>query len=65
MAQGLQTWRSGRSERQWLSHLIDTMEQVARPEVRNSPVDRMVVAKVRAQLGRPMSYPCGAIGLRH
>jgi hypothetical protein len=24
-----------------------------------------VLAKVRAQLGRPASYPYGAIGLRH
>ncbi len=65
MAQGLQTWRSGKGERQWLSRLIETMEQIARPDMKGRPVDRPVLAKVRAQLGRPASYPYAAIGLRH
>jgi hypothetical protein len=65
MAQGIQTWRSGEGERQWLSRLIDTMEQIARPDMQSRPVDRPVLAKVRAQLGRPASYPYGRIGLRH
>ena len=64
MAQGIQ-WRSGKGERQWLSRLIQTMEQIARPDVQSRPVDRLVLAKVRAQLGRPASYRCGRIGLRH
>jgi hypothetical protein len=65
MAHGLQSWRSGKGERQWLSRLIETMEQIARPDIQSRPVDRLVLAKVRAQLGRPASYPYGAIGLRH
>ena len=65
MAQGLQTGRSGKGERQWLSLLIETMEQIARPDMQGRPVDRLVLAKVRAQLGRPASYPYAAIGLRH
>lgn len=68
MAQGFQrgqTWRSGNGERLWLSRLILTMEQIARPEMQGRPVDRLVLAKVRAQLGRPASYPYAAIGLRH
>lgn len=65
MAQGLQSWRSGRGERQWLSRLIETMEQIARPDLQSRPVDRLVLAKVRAQLARPASYPYSAIGLRH
>jgi len=65
MAQGLQSWRSGKGERQWLSRLIETMEQIARPDIQSRPVDRRVLAKVRAQLGRPASYPYGGIGLRH
>jgi len=65
MAQGLQSWRSGKGERQWLSRLIETMEQIARPDVQSRPVERLVLAKVRAQLGRPASYPCGAYGRRH
>lgn len=40
------------------------MEQIARPEVQSRPVDRLVLAKVRVQLGRPASNPYGA-GLRH
>ncbi len=65
MGQGLQTWRSGKGERQWLSRLIETMEQIARPDIQRRPVDRLVLAKVRAQLGRPASCPYGAYGRRH
>jgi hypothetical protein len=60
MAQRLQSWRSGRGERQWLSMLIDTMEKIARPEVRALPNDPLLLAAVRAQLARPVSpYPYG------
>ena len=65
MAQGLQSWRSGKVERQWLSRLIETMEQIARPDMQRRPVDRLVLAKVRAQLSRPASWPCAAYGRRH
>jgi hypothetical protein len=65
MAQGLQSWRSGKGERQWLSRLILTMEQIARPDLHGRPVDRLVLAKVRAQLSRPASYPYAAFNLRH
>ncbi len=65
MDQGLRSWRSGKGERQWLLRLIETMEQIARPDVQGRPVDRLVLAKVRAQLGRPASYPYGAVGVRH
>jgi hypothetical protein len=61
MAQQLQPWRLGRGERQWLSMLIDTMEKIARPEIRALPNDQLVLAAVRAQLSRPVSsYPYGA-----
>jgi hypothetical protein len=62
---GLQPWRSRKGERQWLLRLIETMEQIARPDVKSRPVDRLVLAKVRAQLGRPASYPYAPIRLRH
>jgi hypothetical protein len=65
MAQGPQSWRSGNGERQWLSRLILTMEQIARPDMQSRTVDRLVLAKVRAQLGRPASYPYGAYGRGH
>ncbi len=57
-------WRSENGERQWLSRLIATMDQIGRPEVQRRPVDRLVLAKLRAQLGRPASNPYGT-GLRH
>ena len=63
MGQQLQAWRSGRRpERLWLSMLIDTMEEVSRPELRAVPCDRSVLAAVRAQLARPASAvrPCAS-----
>ena len=53
MGQQIQGWRSASAQRLWLSVLIDTMEQVSRPDRRNVPVDPKTVAAVRAQLARP------------
>jgi hypothetical protein len=43
--------------------LIDTMEQVSRPETRAVPCDINVLAALRAQLARPATaltpYPSG------
>jgi hypothetical protein len=55
MGQQLQSWRSGGGEKLWLSTLIETMDEVARPEVRAVPCDRLVLAGVYAQLARPVS----------
>jgi hypothetical protein len=41
------------------------MEQIARRDMQSRRVDRLVLAKVRAQLGRPASDPYGAMGARH
>jgi hypothetical protein len=66
MGQQLQTsrlgnWRSRQGQSRWLSVLIDTMEQVSRPEYRSLPCDRSVLAKVSAQLARPASpYLCAS-----
>jgi hypothetical protein len=58
MGQQLQSWRSGNGESGWLSMLVDTMEQVARPEIRALNCDSSVLAAVTAQLARPASpYP--------
>jgi len=39
--------------------LIDAMEQVSRPEIRNVPCDKQVLAAVEAQLARPAApYSC-------
>ena len=55
MGQQLHTWRSGSGQRVWLSRLIDTMEQISRPELRAVPCDISVLAALRAQLARPAS----------
>ena len=39
----------------WLSLLIDTAEEISRPERRAVPCDRQVLAALRAQLARPAS----------
>ncbi|MGX9424567.1 MULTISPECIES: hypothetical protein [Bradyrhizobium] len=39
--------------------LIDAMERASRPEIRNVPCDKQVLAAVEAQLARPpVAYPC-------
>jgi len=53
MGQQIGTWRTGRDQRAWLSMLVDTMEQVSRPESRAVPCDIKVLAALRAQLARP------------
>jgi hypothetical protein len=51
----LQSWRSADGERLWLSMLIDTMEEVSRPELRSMPCDPSILVALRAQLARPAS----------
>ena len=53
MSQQRQTWRSGQAERLWLSMLIETMEEVSRPERKAEPCDPKVIAALRAQLALP------------
>jgi hypothetical protein len=61
MGRQLQPWRSGDSERLWLSMLVDTMEKFSRPDFRNLPCDQSVRVKVLAHLARPASpYAHGA-----
>ena len=55
MGQPLKAWKTGDDDRLWLSMLVDTMEQVARPELRAKPVDDAVLAGLRAQLALPAS----------
>ncbi|MFH0299880.1 hypothetical protein AAFX91_22115 [Bradyrhizobium sp. 31Argb] len=39
--------------------LIDAMEEASRPEIRNVPRDKQVLAAVEARLARPaVAYPC-------
>ena len=58
MGQQVSGWRSGDGERRWLSMLIDTMEEVSRPEFRATPCDPLVFSALRLHLARPASpYP--------
>jgi hypothetical protein len=60
MGRELQCWRSGDGEALWLSLLIDTMEEVSRPETRSSPCDPSVLLALSAKLARPTSpHPYG------
>ena len=55
MGQHLNMWRSGSGQRVWLSRLIDSMDEISRPELRAVPCDISVLAALRAQLARPAS----------
>jgi hypothetical protein len=58
MGQQFQTrrpWRAEDGQNLWLSMLIDTMEEVARPEIRAMACDIALLAAVQAQLARPAS----------
>jgi hypothetical protein len=52
-SQSYRGWRGGRSERLWLSTLIDTMEKASQPSRRAEPSDGQVLAALRAQLALP------------
>ncbi|WP_324421283.1 transcriptional regulator [Bradyrhizobium sp.] len=53
MGQQVQGWRSASGQRLWLSMLIDTMEEISRPERRAASCDSQLLAAFRAQLARP------------
>jgi len=50
-------WRSGDGEKLWLSLLVETMEEVSRPEFREIPCAPSILIDVEAQLARSAS-PC-------
>ena len=47
--------RSGHDGEVWLSSLIDTMEVVAREDIRDLPCDDRLLSAVRQQLAQPAS----------
>jgi hypothetical protein len=55
MGQQIPGWRSANGQRMWLSMLIDAMEEISRPELRDVPCDDQLLATVRIQLARPAS----------
>jgi len=65
MRQRFEPWHSAdwRSDggKLWLSMLVDTMEEVSRPELRGVPCDPAILIALSAQLARPAApYPYGA-----
>jgi hypothetical protein len=66
MGQRLTAWRSERSERLWLSLLVEAMEEAARPEVRSQPCESAVLQALRAQLAQPVTrYGYAPSAARH
>jgi hypothetical protein len=66
MGQQFQSWRSEGSQRLWLSMLVDTMEQVGRPDRRNLPCTHSVLIALEAQLARPASsYAASSFSVRN
>ena len=61
MIQQTQQWRSGTGEMAWLSALVETMEQVSRPELRATPCAPSLLVAVEAHLARP-AMPHGFYG---
>ena len=55
MGQQIPGWRSASGQRLWLSMLIDTMEEISRPKLRDVPCDDQLLAALRAQLACPAS----------
>jgi len=53
MIQQTRRWRSSNGEMAWLLALVDTMREVARPELRAVPCDAGLRKAVRAHLARP------------
>jgi hypothetical protein len=54
MGRQIHSWQIEGGERAWLSMLIDTMHDVARPERRAIPCDDRLLASLRAQLALPV-----------
>ena len=50
MGQLAATWRSEDERQAWLAMLLDAMEEACRPEIRARPLDRAILAALRARL---------------
>ena len=55
MGQRLNKWQGGGNDRQWLSLLIDAMEEAARPDMWSEPVEAEILMALRAQLAQPVT----------
>jgi hypothetical protein len=66
MGQQLQSWRSGDGQKLWLSLLVDTMEEICRPEISGLPLNPSLLIALEAQLARPVSpYAYSRFSLRN
>jgi hypothetical protein len=57
MAQQTQQWRSGNGEMAWLSALVETMDEVSRPELRATLCAPSLLAAVEAHMAHPVMPP--------
>lgn len=55
MGQRLNKWQGEGCARDWLSLLIDAMEEAGRPELRSQPIEAEILAALRAQLAQPVA----------
>jgi hypothetical protein len=53
MNQQLQSWRTGKGQTLWLARLVDAMEKISGADRHAHRIDRLELAAIRAQLGRP------------
>jgi len=61
-------WRGGEDRQQWLSMLVDAMEEAARPELRAKPCPPAILLGLRAHLAQPVShhpFAASAFSSRH
>ncbi len=66
MGQRLHKWQGREGDRLWLSLLVEAMEEAARPQVREQPVEAAILAGLLAQLAQPvMRGSCIASAMRH
>ena len=68
MGQQRNTWHHQNGERQWLSLLVDAMEEASRPEIRALPCEAAILQALRAQLAQPVTahtYARTAFSLRN
>jgi len=59
------SWRTGNGERQWLSMLVDAMEEFSRPDIRSVPCHPSLLVAARAHLAHPVSPGAFDFGRRN
>jgi len=61
----MRQWRSGSGEKAWLAALIETMEEVSRPELRGTRCAPSLMAAVESHLAHPGMRSSSYFSLRN